>query len=116
MNMSIRTAPKKVVAAIGAAVVLVGGAAFFVANEANNDASADTESCVSHDEYDRTDVFMSVDRVAEIYDVNGTYFDTDNADTFARIYHTLCWTDSEEIKVVYDQPSGLTIRWRLLDK
>lgn len=102
---------RRTLAVIGAAIIIsVGG--FFTINE----ASADTENCVSHDEYDRTDVFMSVDRIAEIYDINGTFFDTDDPDTFARIYHTLCWTDAQEIKIIFDQQSGLTIRWRLIDK
>jgi hypothetical protein len=101
--------------AVGAAVLAVGAVGFYAVN-GNNNASADTENCVTQGEYDQTDVFMSPSTVESIYDVNGVYVDTDNPDTFARDYRSLCWTDTQEIRVRFDQQSGLSINWNLRDK
>lgn len=107
-----RTASKKTFATLAAAMVVSGVASYVVIDSER--AAADTESCVTKAEYDQTDVFMSPARIEQIYDVNGVFGNTASPDTFARIYHSLCWTNSEAIRIVFDQDSGLSIRWRLI--
>jgi uridylate kinase len=101
--------------AVGAAVLAVVAVGSYAIN-GNNNASADTENCVTHGEYDQTDVLMSPSDIEFIYDVGGVYVDTPSEDTFARDYRSLCWTDTEEIRVRFDQQSGLSINWNLRDK
>jgi hypothetical protein len=101
---------------VGVAALAVAGAGTYAITALNNGASADTENCVTHGEYDQTDVFMSPSTVESIYDVNGVFIDTASEDTFARVYRSLCWTDTEEIRVAFDQQSGLSINWRVQDK
>jgi uridylate kinase len=101
---------------LGAAALAVAGAGAYGITALNNGASADTENCVTHGEYDQTDVFMSVPTIESIYDVNGVFVDTPSEDTFARVYRSLCWTDTEEIRIAFDQQSGLSINWRVQDK
>jgi hypothetical protein len=101
---------------LGVAALAVAGAGTYGITALNSDASADTENCVTHGEYDQTDVFMSPSTIESIYDVNGSFVDTASDSTFARVYHSLCWTDAEEIIVRFDQDSGLSINWNLRDK
>jgi hypothetical protein len=111
----LRRAPWPIQLAAGAAVLAVGAVGFYAVNQ-NNNASADTENCVTRGEYDQTDVLMTPGDIEFIYDVNGVFVDTPSEDTFARDYRSLCWTDTEEIRVRYDQQSGLSINWNLRDK
>lgn len=101
--------------AVGAAVLAVGSVSFYAVN-GNNNASADTENCATHGEYDQTDVLMSPGDVEAIYDVFGQYVDTASEDTFARTYH-VCWApDTREIIVRFDQQSALSINWDVRDR
>jgi hypothetical protein len=101
---------------LGVAALAVAGAGAYGITALNSDASADTENCVTHGEYDQTDVLMTPETVESIYDVNGTYVDTPDPNTFARVYHSLCWTDTEEIIVRFDSASGRSINWNVRDK
>ncbi len=101
--------------AIASSVLLAAGVSVAL-SEVNNDASADTENCVTHAEYDQTDVFMNSATIESIYDVWGQKIDTPDPDTFARIYRT-CWApDTREVIVRYDDASGLSINWNVRDK
>ena len=101
---------------LGVAALAVAGAGTYAITALNNDASADTENCATHGEYDQTDVLMNPGDVEFIYDVYGQYVDTDNPDTFARTYKT-CWAPLDrEIIVRYDQQSALSINWDVRDK
>lgn len=84
-------------------------------------AVGDTENCVTHAEYNQTDVFMTPAGVESIYDVNGWFIDTDNPDNFARGYRT-CWSppcadpDGRKVVVWYDQAEpNYTLRWDVRD-
>jgi hypothetical protein len=100
--------------AVGAVVIAVVAVGSYAVN-GNNNASADTENCTTHGEYDQTDVFMTPATIEGIYDVWGQYVDTPSEDTFARTYRT-CWAPGErEIIVRYDQQSALSINWDVRD-
>jgi hypothetical protein len=112
----IRETSWKTRTSLGVAALAVAGAGAYGITALNSDASADTENCVTHAEYDQTDAFMSSATIEGIYDVWGEKIDTPDPDTFVRLYHSLCWTDTEDIRVAYDQTSGLSINWRVQDK
>jgi hypothetical protein len=112
----LRTSSWPIKLAAGVAVLTVGAVGYIAVNSLDHNASADTENCATHGEYDQTDVFMSPSTVESIYDVYGQYVDTPNEDTFARTYRT-CWAaDTREIIVRYDQASALSINWDVRDK
>lgn len=77
-------------------------------------ARADTETCVGHTEYDNTEYGLSVDQIANRYDVYGVLIDDSDA-RFRRAYRT-CWAPGErQVVVAYSYNDGGTVNWYVRD-
>lgn len=77
-------------------------------------AMGDTENCVTHAEYDRTENGLTPSDVELIYDVYGSYAG-DNERGYWRQYRT-CWAPGErEIIVRYSWNSGRSYDWLIRD-
>lgn len=76
-------------------------------------ANGDTENCVSKGEYGQLEVGMSPNSVERLFDINGSFGDG-GPETFVRKYRT-CWNADARVVVVYDNDSGLSLRWRIDD-
>ncbi len=73
-------------------------------------ASADTENCATHGEYDQLEVLWSPGHVSEVFDIPGWISYVDDQE-FRKSYRT-CWDfDGTKIVVRYDINTGLSFDW-----
>lgn len=84
------------------------------ATEAATAATADTETCVTHAEFDATTTRETVNQIAARFDVYGFYLD-DTANHFRRGYKT-CWAPGvRQAVVVYSYDTMTSIDWYVRD-